>query len=307
MLTSEYSIYPNVRVQGLGLRVSRCVVTITSLYRKWHRDIWHYLQTGGSVHLAEGRPQTFYCPSQSQRQNYIATDGRSIIKSWCRAPSGGHDQIFITLFQLRSCFCGAPSLKRGQVCLLNKLLALSIVVFLGSESLGTHDHILLSEIWDFPFRRLLRIAGSRWRYSTPPPQGLFYWLSLSLSHIATDGQSVCLSWCRAPSGAHHQILVTVWQLQFCPWGAPSLTRGGVCLLLESVSSNKSIFSMYSYIHFTCFTWYDTHIQYIQGLCQFGLSTVIYILHALHDMTLIYNIYKASVSSGSVQQIMPYFW
>jgi hypothetical protein len=25
------------------------------------------------------------------------------------------------------------------------------------------------------------------------------------------------------------------------------------------------------------------------------------------MTLIYNIYKASVSSGLVQQIMPYFW
>jgi hypothetical protein len=34
-------------------------------------------------------------------------------------------------------------------------------------------------------------------------------LSLSLSHIATDGLSVCLSWCRAPSGAHDQIVVTV--------------------------------------------------------------------------------------------------
>jgi hypothetical protein len=33
-------------------------------------------------------------------------------------------------------------------------------------------------------------------------------LSLSLSHIATDGQSVCLSWYRAPSGVHDQILVT---------------------------------------------------------------------------------------------------
>jgi hypothetical protein len=30
-------------------------------------------------------------------------------------------------------------------------------------------HILLSRIWDFPFRRLLRLAWSRWRYSTPPP------------------------------------------------------------------------------------------------------------------------------------------
>jgi hypothetical protein len=51
------------------------------------------------------------------------------------------------------------------------LLALASAVFLGSESLGTRDHILLSQIWDFPFRRLLRLAGSRWRYSTPPPHG----------------------------------------------------------------------------------------------------------------------------------------
>jgi hypothetical protein len=31
--------------------------------------------------------------------------------------------------------------------------------------------------------------------------------SQSQSHITTDGQSVCLSWCRAPSGAHDQIFV----------------------------------------------------------------------------------------------------
>jgi hypothetical protein len=37
------------------------------------------------------------------------------------------------------------------------LLALASVVFLGSESRGTRDNILLSQIWDFPFRRLLRL------------------------------------------------------------------------------------------------------------------------------------------------------
>jgi hypothetical protein len=31
---------------------------------------------------------------------------------------------------------------------------------------GTCDHILLSQIRDFPFRRHLRLAGSRWTYST---------------------------------------------------------------------------------------------------------------------------------------------
>jgi hypothetical protein len=47
-----------------------------------------------------------------QSQSHIATDGQSISKSQCRAPCGAHDQIFITLWQLRSCFCGAPSLWR---------------------------------------------------------------------------------------------------------------------------------------------------------------------------------------------------
>jgi hypothetical protein len=35
-------------------------------------------------------------------------------------------------------------LTRGRVCLLYTLMALASVVFLGSESLGTRDHILLS-------------------------------------------------------------------------------------------------------------------------------------------------------------------
>jgi hypothetical protein len=108
--------------------------------------------------------------SQSQSQSYIATDGWSISKSWCRGPSGAHDQIFI-VWQLRSYFCGAPSLTRGRVCLLYMLLALTSAVFLGSESLGSHNHILLSQFWDFPFRHLLWLAGSWWRYSTPPPHG----------------------------------------------------------------------------------------------------------------------------------------
>jgi hypothetical protein len=63
-------------------------------------------------------------------------------------------------------------LKRGRVCLLCMLLALASADFLGSESFGTGDHILLSQIWDFPFRLLLRLAGSRWSQSTPPPHRL---------------------------------------------------------------------------------------------------------------------------------------
>jgi hypothetical protein len=44
------------------------------------------------------------------------------------------------------CFFVAPSLTRGRVCLLYMLLALASAVFLGSESLWTRDHILLSQI-----------------------------------------------------------------------------------------------------------------------------------------------------------------
>jgi hypothetical protein len=69
-------------------------------------------------------------------QSYSHCDWRSVSKSWCRAPSGAHDQIFITVWQLRSRFCEAPSLTRGRVCLLYRLLALANAVFLGSESLG---------------------------------------------------------------------------------------------------------------------------------------------------------------------------
>jgi hypothetical protein len=89
----------------------------------------------------------------SKSHSHIANAGQSVSKSWCRAPSGAHDHIFITVWHLRSWFCGAPSLKRERVCLLYMLLALANKVFLGSESLGTHDHILLFQIWGFPFRR----------------------------------------------------------------------------------------------------------------------------------------------------------
>jgi hypothetical protein len=128
------------------------------------------------------------CLFQSQSRSHIATDGQWISKSWCRAPSEAHDQIFITFWQLRFCFSGAPFLQRGRVCLLYTcmLLVLASVVFLGSESLGTRDHILLSQIWDFRFRLLLRLAGSRWRYSTPPPHGSGKYYNLSLYSLPTD-------------------------------------------------------------------------------------------------------------------------
>jgi hypothetical protein len=87
-------------------------------------------------------------------------------------PSGAYDKIFITIGQLRFCWCGAPSLTRGRVCHLQLLLVLASAAILGSESVGTRNHILCLKIQDFPFRRLLRLAGLRWRYPTLPPHGI---------------------------------------------------------------------------------------------------------------------------------------
>jgi hypothetical protein len=96
-------------------------------------------------------------------------------------PSGAYDQIFIIVWQLRFCWFRAPSLTRGRVCRLQLQLVLASAVIFGSESRRTRGHILLPHVWDFPFHRLLRLAGSRWRYSTPLPHGVFACLSLSMS------------------------------------------------------------------------------------------------------------------------------
>jgi hypothetical protein len=65
-------------------------------------------------------------------------------------PPGAQDQIFITIRQLRVCWCGAPSLTRGRVYRLQLLLTLASAVILGSECCGIHDCILLSQIRDSP-------------------------------------------------------------------------------------------------------------------------------------------------------------
>jgi hypothetical protein len=95
-------------------------------------------------------------------------------------PSGAYDQIFITFRQLRVCWCGVLSLTRGRICRVQLPMALPSAVILGSGSRGTRDHILLSQIWDFNFRRLLLLAGLRWRYSTLLPHGF------SLSDFESD-------------------------------------------------------------------------------------------------------------------------
>jgi hypothetical protein len=72
--------------------------------------------------------------------------------------SSGLTTKFLLIRLLRVCGCAALSLKRERVCLLQILVALAIF---GSESRGSRDHILLSQIRDFLFRRLLRLTRLR--------------------------------------------------------------------------------------------------------------------------------------------------
>jgi hypothetical protein len=114
----------------------------------------------------------FKTESEFESESYVTTVWSRPVFLGLKHPSGVYDQIFIKVRQFRGCCRGALSLTRGWVCHLQWLLGLVSAVILLSESCGTRDHILLSQIRDFPFRRLLLLVGIRWRYSTLPPHGI---------------------------------------------------------------------------------------------------------------------------------------
>jgi hypothetical protein len=140
-------------------------------------------------------------------------------------PSGTYDQISITVRQLLIFLCGALSLTRGRVCRLQLLLALTSVDIFRSDSHGTRDHNLLSQIRDFPFRRLLWLAGLRWRYSTPPPHGREPRAKTvrrsSLYRLDTD---------HTENTVNNSSHIVIWR-QYCReevFIAPSPSNGRVC-------------------------------------------------------------------------------
>jgi hypothetical protein len=86
--------------------------------------------------------------SQCQSKSYFTTGGlQPISSSWRQTPWDSRYSNFI--FQLNLCGYNpyvTSSLTRGWVCRLKLLLVLASVVILRSESRGTNDHILLSQI-----------------------------------------------------------------------------------------------------------------------------------------------------------------
>jgi hypothetical protein len=129
-------------------------------------DSWPYVYfTVSDSRLAFSPPSTtrrvmveVFDPA-SVFESYVTTDGQSASLSWNKAPIWGLRPDFITVRQLRVGWYGAFSLTRGLVCRLQLLLAFARAGILGSEFRGTREHILLSQIRDFPFCRLLRLSG----------------------------------------------------------------------------------------------------------------------------------------------------
>jgi hypothetical protein len=124
-------------ITGFGFD-DRIYWTFIQLVTAFHKSL---SSTGHSGNLTSNLTE-LNCQSS---QSHIATDGQSV--SLGIEPHLGlvtRYLLFLDSYGLVS--CGAPSLTRGQVCLLCMLLVLASAVFLGSESLGTRDHMLLSHI-----------------------------------------------------------------------------------------------------------------------------------------------------------------
>jgi hypothetical protein len=110
--------------------------------------------------------------TESESESYVTTDSQSASLSCNKAPIWG----------LRSDFYYCQTIAGLLVwgVLSDERTGLSFALTAGPRQRSQSwvqvpsdsDHTLVSQIRDFPFRRLLRLAGSRWRYSTPPPRGI---------------------------------------------------------------------------------------------------------------------------------------
>jgi hypothetical protein len=97
---------------------------------------------------------TYINPLKTESESYVITDGQKASLSWNKAPIWGLRPEFYCCQKVAGLLLWSVSLTEGRVCRIELLLTLASAVILGTESRGTRDHILLSQIRDFPFRRL---------------------------------------------------------------------------------------------------------------------------------------------------------
>jgi hypothetical protein len=96
-------------------------------------------------------------------------------------PSVAYDQVFITVRQLRVCWCGALSLSREDGSVVCSCCWSTPAQSVSGPSPVELATIFYSQNRDFSFRRFLRLAGLRWRHSTP---------ELTRNDIRTVGRGV---------------------------------------------------------------------------------------------------------------------
>jgi hypothetical protein len=99
---------------------------------------------------------------------------------------------------------------------------------------------------------LKRISFDKLKFRSIKKRMIISVLSQSQSYITTDGQPASLSWNKTPiwglwPGLYYCLTVT----GFLIWGALSDERMGLSFARMTVSSSKSVVSMYN-LHFTCY-------------------------------------------------------
>jgi hypothetical protein len=124
-----------------------------------------------SVFLTDSRTET----TRFESESYVTTDGQSARLSWNKAPIRG----------LRPGFYYSQTVAGLLMwgALSDERTGLSFTIASGFRQRirsrirvpwDSRPYILLSQIRDFHFCRLLQLAGVRWKYSTQPPHGLGY-------------------------------------------------------------------------------------------------------------------------------------
>jgi hypothetical protein len=115
--------------------------------------------------------------SKTESESELLYDWRFTADQFVLATSPLRPTSRIFIFQQNTC-SNSPyvtsSMTRGGVCLLQLLLGLAKAVILRSESRGTHDHILLSQIRDTPNLegQVLLFISPRNRVAQRYPQAL---------------------------------------------------------------------------------------------------------------------------------------
>jgi hypothetical protein len=226
-------------------------------YLKSLRAVFHGPLFSTNFH----RCATFVLPKSKSKRT---TDSQSASLSWCQASLRAYDQFLflleIFLRQLQVCYFMASSLTRGRVCNLLLLLGLANTVPLGSESLGTQDHISLSQ-----FLRLPKPGGPSPQTYIPAEEGgpviLRALGSLYAASYDSQGygggiptrlhtgncQRCFLSWSYSESDSKYSVVVYILSNSIAPSILTRL-RAGRPGNRDSIPSRSNRLSLFPSIH-----------------------------------------------------------